>query len=132
MLRETSCCEEELKTLSILKQDLSTLEHPSQKMCGIAGQLSYLRQEQAAHEVVRRMANSIVHRGPDDEGYFFSGPLAFGFRRLSIIDRSGGHQPMSNADEKVWVIYANAWGWKPWVAMKQAMAAFLRQLEKSK
>ena len=74
-------------------------------MCGIAGQLNYLRQEQVDHEVVRRMADSIVHRGPDDQGYFFSGPLGFGFRRLSIIDLSGGHQPMSDADERVWVIF---------------------------
>ena len=74
-------------------------------MCGIAGQLNYLRQEQVDHAVVRRMADSIVHRGPDDEGYFFSGPLGFGFRRLSIIDLSGGHQPMSDADETVWVVF---------------------------
>ena len=51
------------------------------------------------------MADSIVHRGPDDEGYFFSGPLGLGFRRLSIIDLSGGHQPMSDADETVWVVF---------------------------
>src|SRR5205823_174495 len=43
--------------------------------------------------------------GPDDEGYLISGPLGFGFRRLSIIDLAGGHQPMSDADEKVWVIF---------------------------
>jgi asparagine synthase (glutamine-hydrolysing) len=74
-------------------------------MCGIAGQLNYLRQEPVDHEIIRRMADSIVHRGPDDQGYFFSGPLGFGFRRLSIIDLSGGHQPMSDADERVWVIF---------------------------
>ena len=74
-------------------------------MCGIAGQLNYLRQEPVDQEVVRRMAKSIVHRGPDDEGYFFSGPLGFGFRRLSIIDLSGGHQPMSDAEETVWVVF---------------------------
>ena len=58
-------------------------------MCGIAGQLNYLRQEPVDEEAIRRMADSIVHRGPDDEGYFFSGPLGLGFRRLSIIDLSG-------------------------------------------
>ena len=68
-------------------------------MCGIAGQLNYLRQEPVDQEAIRRMADSIVHRGPDDEGYFFSGPLGLGFRRLSIIDLSGGHQPMSDAEE---------------------------------
>ena len=74
-------------------------------MCGIAGQLNYLRQEPVDEEAIRRMADSIVHRGPDDEGYFFSGPLGLGFRRLSIIDLSGGHQPMSDADETVWVVF---------------------------
>jgi asparagine synthase (glutamine-hydrolysing) len=51
------------------------------------------------------MAGTMVHRGPDDEGYHFSGPLGFGFRRLSIIDLEGGHQPMSDADEKIWVVF---------------------------
>ena len=74
-------------------------------MCGIAGQLNYLRQEPVDQEAIRRMADSIVHRGPDDEGYFFSGSLGLGFRRLSIIDLSGGHQPMSDADETVWVVF---------------------------
>jgi asparagine synthase (glutamine-hydrolysing) len=74
-------------------------------MCGIAGQLNYLRQEPVDEGVVRRMAKSIVHRGPDDEGYFFSGPLGLGFRRLSIIDLSGGHQPMSDAEATVWVVF---------------------------
>ena len=46
----------------------------------------------------------MVHRGPDDEGYFVDGPLGLGFRRLSIIDLAGGHQPMSDAEETVWVI----------------------------
>lgn len=51
------------------------------------------------------MAGSIAHRGPDDEGYFISGPVGLGFRRLSIIDLAGGHQPMSDAEESVWVIF---------------------------
>lgn len=51
------------------------------------------------------MTRSIVHRGPDDEGYYTSGPLGFGFRRLSIIDLAGGHQPMSDREESVWVVF---------------------------
>jgi asparagine synthase (glutamine-hydrolysing) len=47
----------------------------------------------------------MVHRGPDDEGYHFDGPLGFGFRRLSIIDLEGGHQPMSDREETVWVVF---------------------------
>ncbi|OAI58048.1 asparagine synthetase B, partial [Verrucomicrobiaceae bacterium SCGC AG-212-N21] len=54
---------------------------------------------------VVRMARSIAHRGPDDEGYFFDGTLGLGFRRLSIIDLGGGHQPMSDAEESVWVVF---------------------------
>ena len=50
------------------------------------------------------MTQTMVHRGPDDEGYFVEGPIGLGFRRLSIIDLAGGHQPMSDAEETVWVI----------------------------
>jgi asparagine synthase (glutamine-hydrolysing) len=49
------------------------------------------------------MTTTIVHRGPDDEGYFVSDGVALGVRRLSIIDLAGGHQPMSDAEETVWV-----------------------------
>lgn len=51
------------------------------------------------------MTRSIAHRGPDDEGHFISGPLGLGFRRLSIIDLSGGHQPMSDQEESVWIVF---------------------------
>ncbi len=47
----------------------------------------------------------MIHRGPDDQGYFISGPLGLGFRRLSIIDLAGGHQPMSDGEESVWVVF---------------------------
>ena len=51
------------------------------------------------------MTRTMVHRGPDDEGYYFDGPLGFGFRRLSIIDLATGHQPMSDQEETVWVVF---------------------------
>jgi len=51
------------------------------------------------------MTDSLRHRGPDDEGFYIAGPLGFGFRRLSIIDLSGGHQPMSDSEEFVWVVF---------------------------
>lgn len=51
------------------------------------------------------MARSIVHRGPDDEGYYVNGAIGLGFRRLSIIDLEGGHQPMSDAEETVRVVF---------------------------
>src|SRR5688572_23713981 len=76
-----------------------------QPMCGIAGQYNYVSQAPVDQETVRRMARSITHRGPDDEGYYFSGPLGLGFRRLSIIDLGGGHQPMSDAEETVWIVF---------------------------
>src|SRR4029077_277978 len=68
-------------------------------MCGICGQFNFASDEPVEPEIVRRMTDSIAHRGPDDDGYFVSGPLGLGFRRLSIIDLAGGHQPMSDADE---------------------------------
>jgi asparagine synthase (glutamine-hydrolysing) len=74
-------------------------------MCGICGQFNFVTQEPVYPETVTRMARSIIHRGPDDEGYYFAGPLGFGFRRLSIIDLAGGHQPMSDSEEKVWVVF---------------------------
>ena len=51
------------------------------------------------------MADSIEHRGPDDEGFYFSGQVGLGFRRLSIIDLGGGHQPLCNEDESVWIVF---------------------------
>jgi len=51
------------------------------------------------------MTRSLVHRGPDDEGYHFDGALGLGFRRLSIIDLGGGHQPMSDYEESIWVVF---------------------------
>jgi len=74
-------------------------------MCGIAGQYNFIRREPVKPDTIRRMTESIRHRGPDDEGYFFEGAIGLGFRRLSIIDLAGGHQPMSDAEETVWIIF---------------------------
>jgi asparagine synthase (glutamine-hydrolysing) len=74
-------------------------------MCGIAGQFNFQRREPVDSETILRMARSIAHRGPDDEGFFIAGPVGLGFRRLSIIDLAGGHQPMSDAEETVWIIF---------------------------
>jgi asparagine synthase (glutamine-hydrolysing) len=74
-------------------------------MCGICG-IYHFRQDRPANPAtVRGMARAIAHRGPDDEGFHFDGALGLGFRRLSIIDLEGGHQPMSDADETVWVVF---------------------------
>jgi asparagine synthase (glutamine-hydrolysing) len=74
-------------------------------MCGICGQFSYERQAPVSRRDIEEMARSIVHRGPDDEGYYVNGPVGLGFRRLSIIDIEGGHQPMSDADESIRVVF---------------------------
>jgi asparagine synthase (glutamine-hydrolysing) len=74
-------------------------------MCGICGQYNFKNQKPVKRETIKQMMDTIVHRGPDDEGYFLSGPLGLGFRRLSIIDLSGGHQPMSDREESVWVVF---------------------------
>ncbi len=74
-------------------------------MCGICGQYNFGSQTPVLRQDVERMTRSIRHRGPDDEGYYVAGPLGFGFRRLSIIDLAGGHQPMSDREESVWVIF---------------------------
>jgi asparagine synthase (glutamine-hydrolysing) len=74
-------------------------------MCGICGQFNYERRAPVALREIQKMARSMVHRGPDDEGYYVDGPVGLGFRRLSIIDIEGGHQPMSDAEETVWVVF---------------------------
>ncbi len=60
---------------------------------------------EASQAELRAMTDAIFHRGPDDEGYLTQPPMGFGFRRLSIVDLRGGHQPMSNEDGTVWLIF---------------------------
>jgi asparagine synthase (glutamine-hydrolysing) len=74
-------------------------------MCGICGQFNYERQAPVSQREIEKMARSIVHRGPDDEGYYVSGPIGLGFRRLSIIDIEGGHQPMSDVEGSIHVVF---------------------------
>src|SRR2546425_11171010 len=74
-------------------------------MCGICGQYNFGGLVPVVRQDVEAMTRTIAHRGPDDEGYFVSGALGLGFRRLSIIDLDGGHQPMSDAEETVEVIF---------------------------
>src|SRR6476660_2896587 len=74
-------------------------------MCGICGQFNFIEPKPVSRRDIERMANSIAHRGPDDEGYYIAGNLGLGFRRLSIIDLAGGHQPMSDPEESVWVVF---------------------------
>src|SRR5580692_1816528 len=74
-------------------------------MCGICGKLEFDTQARISPNLLKQMADAIVHRGPDDEGYYVKGQIALGFRRLSIIDVSGGHQPLSNENDSIWIIF---------------------------
>src|SRR5271157_1804040 len=74
-------------------------------MSGICGQYNFGKLEPVEGHDLRAMTQTLINRGPDDEGYYISGPLGLGFRRLSIIDLTGGHQPMSDRDETVWVVF---------------------------
>jgi asparagine synthase (glutamine-hydrolysing) len=73
-------------------------------MCGIAGLLS-LSDKPVFAEEVEAMCDAMVHRGPDDAGYYSDDRVAMGMRRLSIIDLSTGHQPVHNEDKTVWVVF---------------------------
>src|SRR5262249_10013126 len=75
-------------------------------MCGIAGQIdngTFTADERRA--VLSRMCGVIEHRGPDDEGFYIDGGAALGMRRLAIIDLNTGHQPISNEDGTVWIVF---------------------------
>jgi asparagine synthase (glutamine-hydrolysing) len=74
-------------------------------MCGICGKLIFDSEGQVPRSLLKAMADTIRHRGPDDEGFYVSGQVGLGFRRLSIIDLSGGHQPLSNEDDTIWIIF---------------------------
>ncbi|TWT44783.1 Asparagine synthetase [glutamine-hydrolyzing] 1 [Phycisphaerae bacterium RAS1] len=76
-------------------------------MCGIAGILSLTPDARVEAAELRTMAAQLVHRGPDDEGFYVDpqGRCGLAFRRLSIIDLSTGHQPLSNEDGTLWVSF---------------------------
>src|SRR6478752_7578997 len=71
-------------------------------MCGIAGKVGLTPVSEA--EVIR-MCDAIAHRGPDDWGAFVEGDVGLGMRRLSIVDVAGGHQPMTNEDGSVLLVF---------------------------
>jgi asparagine synthase (glutamine-hydrolysing) len=74
-------------------------------MCGIAGILNH-NGSTADEAICRKMTATLIHRGPDDEGSFATGPLAFGHRRLAILDLTEtGHQPMVSTDQRIVLVY---------------------------
>ena len=74
-------------------------------MCGIAGVVAFDPEERIDSTRVVRMRDSMEHRGPDGAGLWVEGPVGLGHRRLAIVDVGGGHQPMANEDDSVWVVF---------------------------
>ena len=74
-------------------------------MCGICGIFHFGEERAAERNVLRGMNDQIAHRGPDDDGMFFDGGVGIAMRRLSIIDLKTGHQPLSNEDGSIWIVY---------------------------
>src|SRR5262245_45996979 len=73
-------------------------------MCGITG---IVRRDgaQIDPELLAQMNDSIRHRGPDDDGFYFSDGVGLGMRRLAIIDLKTGHQPIHNRDQTAWIVF---------------------------
>jgi len=74
-------------------------------MCGICGIYGFDLLGPPSRQLTKKMNQVIVHRGPDDEGYYFDEKVALGMRRLSIIDLVTGHQPIHNEDKNIWIVY---------------------------
>src|SRR3984957_793091 len=74
-------------------------------MCGICGIFYPDPRRHAERDTLAAMNAQIVHRGPDDDGFFVEGNVGLAMRRLSIIDLETGHQPISNEDHRLWIVY---------------------------
>jgi asparagine synthase (glutamine-hydrolysing) len=74
-------------------------------MCGLAGLVYFDRSRQIDPTDLKAMGDSIAHRGPDDEGFYVSNNVGLAFRRLSIIDLSAGHQPLSNSNNTINIVF---------------------------
>jgi asparagine synthase (glutamine-hydrolysing) len=74
-------------------------------MCGICGIFEPRGETVVQRATLKAMADTIRHRGPDDEGFYVCGSVGLAHRRLSIIDLEGGHQPLSNEDDTIWIAF---------------------------
>lgn len=74
-------------------------------MCGIAGVMDLAGRRAVPEAVIRNMAQALVHRGPDEEGFLHRPGLALASRRLSVVGLADGQQPVSNEDENVFVVF---------------------------
>lgn len=83
-------------------------------MCGFVGYVNTADETQDNEQIIRAMADRIVHRGPDQDDYYVDGDVSLGFRRLSIIDLDGGSQPIRNEDDtKVLVFNGEIYNFQP-------------------
>jgi asparagine synthase (glutamine-hydrolysing) len=74
-------------------------------MCGIGGIVYRDRDRPVNQDDLRRMCRTMVHRGPDDEGYFVDHHVGLAMRRLNVIDLVTGHQPIANEDGRIWIVF---------------------------
>ncbi len=74
-------------------------------MCGIAGILSFDREQAVSEARVRTMCDAITYRGPDSDGFYVNGNVGLGMRRLRIIDLEGGKQPIFNEDGQIALVF---------------------------
>jgi asparagine synthase (glutamine-hydrolysing) len=82
-------------------------------VCGICGVYNVQSGEPVSQGLVEQMTRLISHRGPDDSGVYLDGEVGLGVVRLSIIDLSGGHQPMSNETGDIWIVFnGEIWNYK--------------------
>lgn len=74
-------------------------------MCGICGKVAFEQNASVSRVLIGAMLDTVRHRGPDDEGIYLSPGLGLGHARLSIIDLTSGHQPLSNEDNTIWIVF---------------------------
>ena len=73
-------------------------------MCGFVGFVDK-KKKKDKDKIIKDMADAIIHRGPDSDGYYTDDKVALGFRRLSIIDLKGGDQPIYNEDNSMVITF---------------------------
>src|ERR1700733_6581585 len=74
-------------------------------MCGICGKLGFEQNASVSRSLIGGMLDTIRHRGPDDQGIYFSPGIGLGHARLSIIDLASGHQPLANESDSIWIVF---------------------------
>lgn len=74
-------------------------------MCGICGMVNTHNKEKVSLDILLRMRDALIHRGPDDAGELLDMNVGLAMRRLNVIDLNTGHQPIHNEDETVWIVF---------------------------